>query len=71
MTPSMHGQRGEVGGRGSFRSRGAGGRNLALFILIPFAYLFTESEGFLGSKVLIIDREEAIHKLCNAKMGHF
>ncbi len=24
--------------------------NLALFILIPFAYLFTESEGFPGSK---------------------
>ncbi|XP_033098020.1 protein LMBR1L-like isoform X2 [Anneissia japonica] len=30
--------------------------NFALFVLIPFAYLFTESEGFSGSKKGIISR---------------
>ncbi|XP_071103902.1 limb region 1 protein-like [Haliotis cracherodii] len=39
--------------------------NLALFILMPFAYFFTEAEGFSGSKRGIMGRvKEALAVLC-------
>ncbi|CAG2199940.1 Protein LMBR1L,Protein Lilipod,LIMR family protein R05D3.2,Limb region 1 protein,Limb region 1 homolog-like protein,Limb region 1 protein homolog [Mytilus edulis] len=45
--------------------------NLTLFIFMPFGYLFTESEGFVGSRKVIIQIVHRIRRFCRISQGTF